>query len=573
MSKKRRSSAKESAESTGPAIPPYNGPSLDLLEKTKASDAPDSGNVEENKQKIQSTLQSFGIEVEMGEVYQGPTVTRYLLRPVNRVKLSRITALQDNIKLALEGGDIRMKAPVPGYFFVGIEVPNAKRAIVRLRELLESDAYQDDSLDLPLTLGKNIRNEPVVEALEKMPHLLIGGTTGSGKSMQLHSMILSLLYRNSPEDVRFIFVDLKRVEFAPYNDIPHLLTPVIEEQEEVVNALHWCVQEIERRAQIFSQTSLYISGYNKYVKKCRSKVQTPEEEAAYEPLPRLVVVVDELAELMLTRKTEIEPLIAQIANAARAVGIHFILATQKPSVDVVTGLIKANFPARIGLNVPSTSDSRTILDAVGAEALLGNGDMLFLGSDDPHLQRVQGAYVSEQEITDVIAAVKQNAAPAFHPNVVQSSQPGGGRGLAGSEGGSEDPLFEQAKEMVVRKQKASATFLQRSLKVGFARASNLLEDLEEAGVVGPEPKKRRTKPRGVLWTSGEVGSEDPLFEEAKEVVVRKQKGSATYLQRRLKVGYARALNLLDALEEAGVVGPEQGTKPREVLQTSVEENV
>lgn len=480
------------------SFPHYDGPSLDLLEPLKASDEPDSGNLEEKKETIQSTLRNFGIEVEMGEVHQGPTVTRYLLRPVNAVKLSRITALQNDIALSLAAANIRIEAPVPGYSYAGIEVPNVKRAVLRLRALLESEPYQGGEMDLPLALGKNIMNEPVVVGLEKMPHLLMGGTTGSGKSMQLHSMILSLLYSNSPETLRLIFVDPKRVELSMYNNIPHLLTPVIVEEEKVVNALNWCVQEMERRYQIVASVGCRdIGAYNEYVKSGRL-VETPNGEEEYEPLPYIVVVIDELADLMHSRKKEVEAPIVSIAAKARAVGIHLILATQRPSVDVVTGLIKANFPARIGLKVASNPDSRTILDASGGEHLLGNGDMLFSGSDIGQLQRIQGAYVSSKEMNDVIEAVKRSGPPTFDPNVVESNQPGGGRGLAGTESGGGDAKFDEAKEIVVASQKASASYIQRRLQVGYSRAARIVDELEEAGIVGPD---RGSKPREVLVSS------------------------------------------------------------------------
>jgi len=497
-SKDTTSDGESSHSGVADVFPNYNGPSLELLEQSKPSDAPESGNLSERKSTIQSTLQNFGIEVEMGEVHQGPTVTRYLLRPSNGVKLARITTLQNDIALSLAAANIRIEAPVPGYSYAGIEVPNAKRAILRLRDLLESKEYQNDDIELPLALGKNIMNETVVAGLEKMPHLLMGGTTGSGKSMQLHSMILSLLYSNSPEDLRFIFVDPKRVELSMYNDIPHLLTPVIVNEEKAVNSLNWCVQEMERRYQIVSQAGFRdIGGYNEYVKSGRS-VQNPEGEETSEPLPYIVVIVDELADLMHSRKKEIESPIVSIAAKARAVGIHLILATQRPSVDVVTGLIKANFPSRIGLKVASNPDSRTILDAPGAEDLLGNGDMLFSGSNLANMQRIQGSYLSEEEMNSVIDAVKQSGAPAYNSAVVESNQPGGGHGLADTEEGSEDARFEEAKEIVVTTQKASASYLQRRLKVGYARAARLLDDLEEAGVVGPD---QGSKPREVLINS------------------------------------------------------------------------
>ncbi|MFA6424335.1 MAG: DNA translocase FtsK 4TM domain-containing protein [Candidatus Magasanikbacteria bacterium] len=449
----------------------YKLPPVSLLFTSKSK--PTSGDIKGNAETIKDTFQNFGIEVDMGEVRVGPTVTQYSLKPAKGIKLTRITTLCNDLSLALAAHPIRIEAPIPGQSLVGIEVPNEKVAMVTLKELLESKEFSERPHNMHIALGKDVAGKVWFADLLKMPHLLIAGATGSGKTVCINTVILSLLYQNSPEILRFIFVDPKRVELTLYNGIPHLLTPVITDAAKTVNALKWTIAEMERRFTVLAAAGKRdIQSYNK---------------VANEKLPYIVFVIDELADLMASAASEVEAGIIRIAQMARAVGIHLIVATQRPSVEVITGLMKANIPARIAFSVASLVDSRTILDCQGAEKLLGRGDMLFLTADLSKPKRVQGAFVSEEEMKRVVNNIKNDEPPQYDDAVVSknASSNGGTVNLFGGANDDQDSLFDEAKRVVVESGKASASLLQRRLRVGYARAARLLDELEEAGIVGP----------------------------------------------------------------------------------------
>jgi DNA segregation ATPase FtsK/SpoIIIE, S-DNA-T family len=476
-------------------------PPFDLLDDNKTE--VDSGNIEDNVLLIQKTLKDFGIEVEMGEVNVGPTVTQYTLNPAPGVKLSRIGELQNNLALALSASAIRMELPVPGKSFVGIEVPNKSKSTVRLREVMQTSDFINNKGKLALAVGRDVAGKPMVVDLAKMPHLLVAGASNMGKSVSLNSLFVSLLYRNTPQDIKFIIIDPKRVEFTPYNGIPHLLTPIITERDKAINALKWAVAEMDRRYKLLAEASK------------RNIVEFNEGNSL--PLSYIVIIVDELADLMISAdKAEVETAIVRLAQMARAVGVHLILATQRPSVEVITGLIKANITARIAFTVGSQVDSRTILDNSGAEKLLGNGDMLFTSADYIKPKRVQGAYIGEKEIKKVVDFFKQQAgAVIYNEEIVEKPKKSLGLpGMGGSEGGSdEDDLYEAAKEEVMRAGKASASLLQRRLRVGYARAARLLDILEEHNVIGPGDG---AKPREVYGAIPDAEKAEYGVEESEE---------------------------------------------------------
>ncbi len=457
---------------------------LNLLHVT--SDKPTPGNLKQNKEIIKETLASFHIPVEMGEVHIGPTVTQYCLLPLRGVKLARIVALQRDLSLALAARHLRIEAPIPGKALVGIEIPNETSAIVSLHEILSSAIFKNRESSLSLALGKDVSGNPHLASMETMPHLLIAGATGAGKSVMINAMIVSLLYQNSPDDLKLILVDPKRVELSIYNDIPHLLTPVVVDIKKIINALRWCVSEMERRYELLSEYhKRNIASYNK---------------TAEEKLPYIVFIIDEMADLMSSAGKDVEALVVRLAQMSRAVGIHLVLATQRPSVDVITGLIKANMPSRIAFAVASQIDSRTILDVSGAEKLLGRGDMLYLGADLGKPRRLQAPFVSEEEVKNVVQKLKEQAAPEYVEEVTQKRSYSEGLGVPvygdffqGAE--VDDDLYEQAREIVVKYQKASASMLQRYLRVGYARAARLIDLLEERGVIGAGDG---AKPREVL---------------------------------------------------------------------------
>jgi len=478
-----------------PPISDYKFPPLELLEKDKGS--PSSGDIRINAGIIQRTLENFGIEVEMSEVHIGPTVTQYTLRPASGVKLASITALQRDLSLALAAHPIRIEAPIPGRSLVGIEIPNKAVTLVRLRSLLEGIDLRKDPSRLNLILGRDVAGNPAWADLAKMPHLLIAGATGSGKSICINSLIVTLLYQKTPEELKFILIDPKRVELPRYNDIPHLLTPVIVDLNKTANALKWAIGEMERRYEILSEVKARdLFSYNSIASK----------SGELEILPCIIIVIDELADIMAAFGREVEGAIIRLAQMSRAVGIHLIISTQRPSVEVITGLIKANITSRVAFQVASQVDSRTILDMAGAEKLLGNGDMLFLSGETAHPKRIQGVYISEREIKNVVKFIKGEKTAEYSEEVTAPAP--GKRTLFGGDGSNvDDPLYEDAKELVIQAGKASASYLQRRLQIGYARAARLLDALEENGIIGP---LEGAKPRKVL-----VGKEETEARETK----------------------------------------------------------
>ena len=472
----------------------YKTPPLELLETDKGKAA--AGDIVTNSAIIKKTLENFGLPVEMSEINTGPTVTQYTLKPAEGIKLSKITTLSNNLSLALASHPIRIEAPIPGKSLVGIEVPNKIRCQIRLRGLIANPQFQTAASNLTIVLGKDVSGFSCYADLARMPHLLVAGATGTGKTIFLNCLILSLLYRNSPDILRFILVDPKRVEFSAYQDLPHLLTPVIFDPQRTINALKWLISEMEKRFDILSGNgSRNVDTYNEKIIKEGEK-----------PLPYIVLVIDELADLMAAKGREMEAGIVRLAQMSRAVGIHLVVATQRPSVEVITGLIKANITSRLTFQVASQVDSRTVLDMAGAEKLLGAGDLLFVSADVSKPKRIQGAYVSEKEVKKIVDYIKAQR---------------------------EKLLLDQEVEFF---------------------DNHLAEDLKKS----LEIKESES-------FDGYVGDEDPLYEEAKKIIIEAKKASASFLQRRLRIGYARAARLLDILEERGVVGPGEGAKPREVF--------
>ena len=436
---------------------------------------------------LKETLEEFKIQAEVTGIKKGPVITMFEILPAPGVKLSRITALQDNIALRLAASSVRIVAPIPGKHAVGIEVPNAKRNIVSFKEIIEGELQRSEKrMEIPVIMGKDITGEAQTVDLVQMPHILIAGATGSGKSVCVNSMILSILYQLHPADCRLILIDPKIVELKLYNDIPHLLTPVITEPKKAFQALQYCIYEMERRyACLDSMGVRDIRSYNKRIR---------EKNIAQEHLPYIVVVIDEFADLMTTTGKELESTVARLAAMSRAVGIHLVLATQRPSIDVITGLIKANIPSRIAFMVASKTDSRIIIDMVGAEKLLGKGDMLYAGVVDPFPIRMQGAFVSEEEVEAVVEFVKTLGKPDYIDDEIffEEEEEDTGASLFGD---GDDPLYEKALEIVMQQGKASASYIQRRLKIGFNRAARLIDEMERHGVVGPA---NGSKPRELL---------------------------------------------------------------------------
>lgn len=482
----------------------FSPPPIELLEGDKGK--PSSGDIKANGNIIKRTLQNFGIDVEMGEINVGPSVTQYTLKPAEGVKLSRILALQNDLSLALAAHPLRIEAPIPGRALVGIEIPNSAKTIVGLAGIFNEETFKKSRLPLLLGLGKDVSGKSVFANMAKMPHLLIAGATGAGKSICIHSIIMNLLYRNSPESLRFIMIDPKMVELTVYNKIPHMLAPVITDAKKSILTLKWACKEMERRYELLLGAGVRdISSYH-------------EKNEDYNSMPYLVIIIDELADLMATYPREMEASIVRLAQMSRAIGIHLIVSTQRPSVEVITGLIKANITSRIALQVASQIDSRTILDMSGAEKLLGKGDMLYLAGDTAKPKRIQGPFISEKEVKRVVKYLAESAA---------------------------------------------------------ADSDTDMEELP-AGEAGPDEEigreLNRTKEQSPLDLDFDEGDDDDeLYEDARETVIKAGKASSSYLQRRLKVGYARAARLLDMLEERGVVGPGQGAKPREVFIKEGEE--
>ncbi|MEK7539029.1 MAG: DNA translocase FtsK 4TM domain-containing protein [Patescibacteria group bacterium] len=489
----------------GGLVSTYTPPPLSLLEEDKGK--PNTGDIKANANIIKRTLLNFGIEVEMDEITIGPTVTRYALKPAEGVKLSRIVGLQNDLALSLAAHPIRIEAPIPGKSLVGIEIPNKSKSIVGLATLLSDEKFKNSSKPLTTALGRNISGKAVFGNLAKMPHILVAGTTGSGKSVTIHSMITSLLYRNGPDDLKLILIDPKRVELTLYNNIPHLLTPVITEPKKIILALKWAAKEMDRRYDILEAESVRdIESYhaNIYNSKKKSLETTLDSGSALDAdrLPYIVIVIDELADIMSSYPRELESAIVRLAQMSRAVGIHLILSTQRPEVNIITGLIKANIPARVALKVSSQVDSRTILDAGGAEKLLGAGDMLY-SSGEAQPERLQSAFISESEVKKVVK---------YLTNAYRDEIPGEIT-LTSESIGADKSIFESA-----------------------------------------------------LENEKNMENDDEMYEEARMCVIEAGKASTSYLQRKLKLGYARAARLMDKLEERGVISPGDGAKPREVLE-------
>ncbi len=479
-----------------PVFANYVPPPLDLLKSS--IEKPTTGDLRANANIIKRTLDSFGIPVEMGEVNIGPKVTRYTLKPAEGVKLSRILALNQDLALALAAHPIRIEAPIPGKSLVGIEVPNKAAALVRLGSLITYPEFQAAG-QLGFVLGRDVTGDPIFADIEKMPHLLIAGSTGSGKSVMIHSLLISLLYKNSPATLKLILIDPKRVELTIYRNLPHLVSPVITESKKAIGVFRWALSEMDRRYELLQNAgSRDIKSYNENLPAGR---QVADNER--EPLPYLVMVIDELADMMSSYGREVEGSIVRLAQMARATGLHLVLSTQRPSVEVITGLIKANITSRIALQVASQIDSRTILDTSGAEKLLGGGDLLFISSNLSKPKRIQGAYITEEEINNVADFIRDHNQPV-----------------------------------------ASGEEMKRDGKNGDAAPEN---------------------PETMFDEYLQDASDDDLYEEAVEIVRQAQKASASLLQRRLSVGYARAARLLDIMEERGVVGPGEGAKPRDVF--------
>jgi S-DNA-T family DNA segregation ATPase FtsK/SpoIIIE len=458
-------------------------PPLNLLSESESPKA-DRGDIKGNAAIIEQTLESFGITARVSEVNLGPAVTQYALEVALGTKLSKITTLERDLALALAapGGAIRIEAPIPGRSLVGIELPNRSPEFVPLRKMMTADAMRNAPGKLAVALGLDVAGEPIISNLDRMPHVLIAGQTGSGKSVCINVFLASLLFRASPSEVKMILVDPKRVELTHYNDIPHLLSPVIVEPEKVISALRWVISEMDRRYKLFAQAGVRnLEGYN--------------EMSGFQALPYIVVFIDELADIMLFSPVEVEDSITRIAQMSRATGIHMVLATQRPSVDVITGLIKANIPCRIAFAVASQVDSRVILDGKGAEKLLGRGDMLYLTPEQAKPMRIQGAFVSDKEVVALVNFLKnQGVEPQYTEEVIQMQKPGAT--LVPGVDGETDPLFKEAVKVVCQYDKASASLLQRRLSIGYARAARIIDQLEAAGVVGPQPEG--SKPREVL---------------------------------------------------------------------------
>ncbi len=518
--------AKAAALSLKSLLGTYTPPPLSLLERDKGR--PGVGDIKGNANIIKRTLANFGVQIELDEISIGPSVTRYAIKPAEGVRLSKIVALQQNLALALAAkGGIRIEAPIPGKALVGIEVPNSAKVTVGLGTLLEASEFQDSHKPLMVALGRDIAGGSLFSNVAKMPHALIAGATGSGKSVAIHTIITSLLYRCGPSQLRFIFIDPKRVELTLYRSLPHLLTPVITDAKKAIMALRWAGKEMERRYNLLEEHRVRdIESYHTTVlapqlEKIKKQGAT-EGEPVPEAMPYIVIVIDELADIMQSYPRELEAGIVRLAQMSRAVGIHLILSTQRPSVNVITGLIKANVPARIALQVASQIDSRTILDQGGAESLLGAGDMLYLSADMNKPVRLQNAFVSEAEVKKIVDFIADNNEAEVPVEIAPAQQGSDGVGLGSSAGGSsggfgddedvDDDMVEQARRVVVESGKASTSFLQRRLSIGYARAARIMDALEAKGVIGPA---NGAKPRDILDKgAGPAPAAAPSPEEA-----------------------------------------------------------
>ncbi len=472
-------------------------PPLDLLDPGPGPAPPEQAEaLRATSRVLEEKLADFGVQGSVREVAPGPVVTRFEFKPAPGVKISKVAGLADDLAMVMRAKSIRIVAPIPGKAVIGIEIPNPVREMVALRELLSAPVYQKATSRLTVAVGKDILGQPVVTNLARMPHLLIAGATGAGKSVFMNCLALSILYRSTPEQVRILMVDPKRIELSAYSDIPHLLYPIITSPKEATAGLRWAVREMERRYELLAELGVKnIESFNRRLED-KGPIPTPEGidnngREFLEPLPYVLVFIDELADLMMVSSKEVEGLITRLAQMARAAGIHLILATQRPSVDVITGLIKANFPARISFKVASRVDSRTILDQQGAEHLLGSGDMLFVPPDTTGVSRLHGAFVSEEEIDRVTRFWKEQAPPEYDESVVAAASEDGD----GEDGAGDDELYPEAVALVRESGQASISYVQRRLKVGYNRAANLIEQMERDGIVGPSEGSR---PRQVL---------------------------------------------------------------------------
>ena len=473
-------------------IEKYQVPPLSLLSDSYAEDKTDTKlNIEENVKTLERTFTNFGIDAKVVGVIHGPTVTRYEIHPAPGVKISKITNLSNDIALSFAVASVRIEAPIPGKNAVGIEVPNRKRVNVYLREILQSSEFQNGKYKLPIALGIDIGGKPIIADLTELPHLLIAGATGSGKSVCINNIILSILYKLSPEKVKLLMIDPKRVELNVYNGIPHLLIPIITDASQAIKVLNWSISEMEKRFKIFAKTGVRnLDGYNEYVRNINNDTET---------LPYIIIVIDELADLMLSSPVKAEESLCRLAQMTRATGIHLIIATQRPSVDIITGSIKVNFPSRIAFAVSTQVDSRTILDVNGAEKLLGNGDMLFspVGASKPI--RAQGAFVVEKEIRNVVSfLIKNSPSPEYEQEVLEYKKSKGI--LRETEEEEEDELFNDAVSIIINSKQASISILQRKLRIGYTRAARLIDVMEKKGIVGPYDGRN---PRKILISNEE----------------------------------------------------------------------
>lgn len=492
--------AENTADSSAESSKQYKFPPVSLLNRNTNSKA---SNLErENRDTaitLKQTLQNFGVKVDITDISCGPSVTRYELKPELGVKVSRIVSLADDIKLSLAAADIRIEAPIPGKSAIGIEVPNKEAGSVFLRELIETDTFKNTSSKIAFAAGKDIAGKTIVADIARMPHLLIAGATGSGKSVCINTIIMSILYKARPDEVKLIMVDPKVVELSIYNGIPHLLLPVVTEPKKAAGALNWAVNEMNTRYKKFAGVGARnLKGYNDIA----AKMEFKEGEIPVEKLPEIVIIIDELADLMMVAPGEVEDAICRLAQLARAAGIHMVIATQRPSVNVITGLIKANVPSRIAFSVSSGVDSRTILDMNGAEKLLGKGDMLYFPSNIPKPIRVQGAFVSDEEVSKVVQFLKDNMSGEvnYDESITETAIASKASGQAAEQQDDRDSLFADAGRFVIEKERGSIGMLQRQFKIGFNRAGRIMDQLADAGVVGPEIG---TKPRKVLMTAEE----------------------------------------------------------------------
>ncbi|MFP4533583.1 MAG: DNA translocase FtsK [Desulfobacterales bacterium] len=460
----------------------FHLPPVEFLKDSEiVADSVDHEHLREMSHLLEQKLDDFGVKGKVVTVAPGPVITRFEFEPAPGIKINKVVNLSDDLALALKAMSIRIIAPIPGKAAIGIEVPNKQREVVTIKDIISSSEYEKSKSFLTLGLGKDIVGSPVVADLQTMPHLLIAGATGTGKSVALNTMICSLLYKATPEDAKFIMIDPKRIELSAYNDIPHLITPVVTDMKKATNALFWAVKEMERRYQLLSENKVRnINQYNRKVQKSASEPAEPDAPVL-EKLPYVVLIIDELADLMMVSSRDVEVALTRLAQMARAAGIHLILATQRPSVDVLTGVIKANFPTRLSFQVSSKTDSRTIIDSNGAETLLGNGDMLFLPPGTAKLQRIHGAFITEEEVSSIIEFLKTQKSPDYNEEVLekQTSEKNGG------EDKDYDERYDEAVALVARTGQASISMIQRHLRIGYNRAARIIEVMEEEGVVGP----------------------------------------------------------------------------------------